>query len=90
MIVLTKENYDGSLARYNLATDIEDAVTQLHEQTVKAKQNELSFASNETVDPADFDNLIAKFNELLKAARKLIRENGDDDYGYAQQGKSFD
>lgn len=68
---MNKNDYDRQSARLQLARQVEDALMPLLETIIKARRDEMDFASNDSVDAGDFDNLRIKAEELIKAARTL-------------------
>ncbi len=72
---VTRENYIGQEARFLLGGKLLNLLAPIYEAVDEARKNEMSFSDNNTVDPADFDDLKNKLGEVVRAAMKLQKEN---------------
>lgn len=87
----TKENYDPCQSRFDLCETINNTLNVLSLMIEQARDKESSFASNADIDFNDFDVLRKKIGELYRLSSEIKAGTGvEDQYGYAEQGKSFD
>lgn len=88
---LTKANYDGEVERQELCQFIKEHLGEIYPQIANARKNEMSFAPSDIVDPQDFDNLFHVIAAVYRECDRVEMDSGaEDEYGYSEQGKSFD
>lgn len=67
--------YNPRQARFELGVSLLMQISQLYTQVGIARNMEMSFASNETVNPVDFDRIKAQLEHLMSLAFALREDN---------------
>lgn len=72
---MNKQDYNPRRVRFQLAEDLIFKVNEIQTALRKARDNELSFASNEEVSTKDLDEVWKMSSDLLQAIIKLGTDN---------------
>ena len=70
---LTKETYDGSKARITAGSQMQGLVMDVEMVLIKLASDELSFASNETVEVDDIRKLQVMIDQFHDAVNEMVK-----------------
>jgi len=86
----TKENYDSNQSIIDLCQFLSNVLEPIEVRVLLEREKHMSFASNDDINPAPYDLIYQNIAGLVRYCDYIRREFDEEEYGYSQQGKSFD